>query len=60
MGACAGHCGYMTTCNWAITGLESQAVLARVTKLIVTIFSKACNNRCNNAIGHNYFIWIKC
>ena len=28
----------------AITGFESRALSARVTKLIVTIYSKTCNN----------------
>ena len=36
-------------CELAVMGLESQAVLAWVTKHFVTIFSKTCNN-----IGMNF------
>ena len=28
--------------EWAVMGLESEAVSARVTKFFVTIFSKTC------------------
>ena len=30
--------------EWAVLGLESRAVSARVTKHFVTFFSKTCNN----------------
>ena len=32
------------SCEWVIMGLESKAVSAQVTKLIVSISSKTCNN----------------
>ena len=41
-----------------IIGFESRAISARVTKQIVTIFSKTCDNhryQCNNSI---YYIHV--
>ena len=37
----------MGSCEWVnIMGLESQPVSARVTKVIVTIFSITCDKKC--------------
>ena len=33
--------------EWAVMGLESRAVLARVTKHFVTFFSTTCNKEHN-------------
>ena len=33
----------ISTCEWAVMGLESRVVSVQVTKYLVTVFGKTCN-----------------